>query len=661
MVVPLTPSANITNTIYINVTKAGNTTQYRFDIEIFSNRPSAIIDFEAIYRGKNQQRQPLGPTDFYQDVLILEGQPGTFEYRTLNNNYGWLQDMFNSNPYITRQVAYHDGTSIAVQTVEPDQFTIPLKAGSTVITLTSYFYCSTSVYTFNVTQIPLSNNSHMSVFTFSGFNTFDPNVFVYIVNFPVTTTHIDILTYGTADPGASLDGTWKGANIDKPSFDLDMGTSILVLRVVSSTGLSTTFYTFYISRGTPTQSPSSSSSSSSTGTSSSTGIVVVPQIATPNYVIICQSVGDPHIQTVGFGFPYKNFDCHTVGYVNVVVNAQFGLQVLVQQRRMYTGETPTSNTALEIIGEQTARVHIANGLFSFNGGTPMTRSALMTSVLANTFSAQGLKISASQTPGSVVIEVVNYFMHFQLNFWNNQGSTFFDLFVHVPDTLAPTSGICKYDSSCPTGDVQLPASAPFHPEMYKFFAVDFEEGVFGKRVLVDNPEVTDAIINAACDGLKTVSDFYYNACKYDVQGARNPNIANVLIQGVNTVVTLVVQLIVQNATAHGGAPGAPIVIPDSIRNLVNVNFTSIVATAVNDSMHSNTTGGGGGNGGPVTVAPITVVTTNPPVSGYTTVDSTDLGTNVKPPPDEPSTASRAVGSFSAVLIAGILFVWRHLF
>jgi len=371
------------------------------------------------------------------------------------------------------------------------------------------------------------------------------------------------------------------------------------------------------------------------------GTTLLPLYPAPTSKIICQSVGDPHIQTVGFGFPAHGFDCHTIGYVPVLRNPAFNLSILVQQRRLYTGEPATSNTALEVVASQTVNVHIINGKFAFDG-VVYTRTEMLNAVKAFPDKFLGLRIYETQTGHGVVLELKYYHTYIQLNFWNNQGSSFFDLYVHVPNTLNPVDGICKYKADCPTETVYVPSALPWHVDspMGKLFVVDPDVGIFGTRVF-DDSTITDDIVNTACASLKDVSDFFYAACRYDVRGIKNPNVANVLLQSANTIVNMVVDLVIASNSTNSTAAAERLA---SLGSFTKLDLTSLVVSTATQRAGSD----------PV-VVPVNVVSLNPVVAAFPDVTTTDLGNNVVPPVEEPSAGVHVYPAFASIFVVALFF------
>jgi hypothetical protein len=242
---------------------------------------------------------------------------------------------------------------------------------------------------------------------------------------------------------------------------------------------------------------------------------------------------------------------------------------------MFTGEIAAGNTGLDIQSPDMTLIHFESGFFLLGTAqTQYTRTRLLADAAAGTLPLTGMTIrQSSNTVGAVIFELLPYLVKIQMNFWNHQGSTFFDVFIHIPDTLPQTTGLCQYDATCPVTASQNPLGIWYPNNVFMVDDIDYSVGVLG-MVPLDTPVITQAIIDTACNPLKSVSQFYYDACIYDVPGAKNPNIANVIIASLNTIVSILQeQGVLQNFTAllnvtAGTFNGVPI-------NLVVPGFPTI--------------------------------------------------------------------------------------
>jgi len=296
-------------------------------------------------------------------------------------------------------------------------------------------------------------------------------------------------------------------------------------------------------------------------------------------------MGDPHIYLAAPGVPPYTFNCMVSGYVPFIYSSTYGLKVQVEQRRLFTGEDPASNFGIDLTSPLLDHLSVENGLFTI-GTNQYTRTTLLEAAASTNYLGLGYKIYQSQTGSGIVIELLPYRTTIQLNFWNfctDSGCTatitFFDIIAFVPNTLLVDSGHCYYTSTCPS-------TGSSNPSMLGNTVLMSQQGLLGYRSK-DTPAITDALIQQVCGGLAAISTFFYNACVYDVTGAQNPNVANVIISNVNTVVAILRQ-----------------------QNILQ-NFSAIVNTTA-----LNITASGTGT--------IVVVPTNPPVSGFALVTTNDV-------------------------------------
>jgi len=243
------------------------------------------------------------------------------------------------------------------------------------------------------------------------------------------------------------------------------------------------------------------------------------------------------------GFPAYTYDCQAPGWVPILNSATYNVLVQAQQRRLITGQTPAGNSGLDVTSPTTTSFFLLNGIITI-GTQQYTRTTLFQAMLANPYFGVGLKLTQSiSTQGDLVLELLPYQLKLQFNFWNynddgaggaGQG-TFFNLYVVYPDTLLANTGMCQFNAVCPTA-----TQNPLDLEKTS----DYHVG----RVLTVIP---DDVVEQACGSLKTVSDFFYQACKYDIQGAQNPNFANVVIQSLNSVITILSQQNALSSSSNG--------------------------------------------------------------------------------------------------------------
>jgi len=232
----------------------------------------------------------------------------------------------------------------------------------------------------------------------------------------------------------------------------------------------------------------------------------------------------------------------------LLVSTGLGLKIQTQHRRLYTGEPAAANAGIDIQSPAIATIHFENGFFTI-AGTQYTRTALLLAAKAGTLSFQGVSVRESaNSDGAVIFELLPYLIRVQMTFWNDRGNAFFNVFVHIPNTLTQDPALCQHGSTCPTTGAQNPLNN-WIENMFMSTTEYYETGVFGMRTLAD-PVITAEMIEAACGPLKILSEFYYNACVYDVPGSKNPNIANVIIGSLNTIVTILKdENVLQNFTA----------------------------------------------------------------------------------------------------------------
>jgi len=270
--------------------------------------------------------------------------------------------------------------------------------------------------------------------------------------------------------------------------------------------------------------------------------------------------------------------------VNLLQSNAWNFKIQVQHRRFFTGETPASNTGVDATSPLLAHFSLENGLFTI-GNNQYSRTTLLAAGAINPYNiGLGYKIyESANTQGAVIVEFLPYQTKLQFSFWNYNGFTFFDLFSTIPDTLAPDNGICLYTGTCPATGSQIPTSQHGDSDSDTLFMSE-SDSVFGYRSK-DDPPITPEIVEAACGSLRSISNFFYTSCAYDVNGAKNPNIANVVIASVNSVVAILTEQhllqnfssIVNTTTLNINSGGTP-----TFTLPANTPFTSFASITTND-------------------------------------------------------------------------------
>jgi len=222
----------------------------------------------------------------------------------------------------------------------------------------------------------------------------------------------------------------------------------------------------------------------------------------------------------------------------LLLSSVYDLQVTTRQTKLFPGSIPASNSGLYISSPYVTTVQLDYDIFTI-GTTVYTRPQLKAAIDAHTLVTTGLRITTSSSSPNLDDVTFDFFdlkLTITINsFWGfTAGQTFNNMLGFYHDSLFVTGGLWNKDhlSQCPSvGRTNYPLhSGP---------VVSGDPIHYGALALSSHfrsMTVTDAQAHLVCDPLKAISDFYYNACWYDVTQGGNPNLANVIISSLNAVV-----------------------------------------------------------------------------------------------------------------------------